>query len=88
MLNVPIEHSDDKAHRRLISQAVNQLINMPASATTAQLIDITDFINTDASKVLGYMVLNLDTGVHVFASGATDGAVWHFYDSSTAHTPV
>lgn len=57
-------------------------------ATTTQLEDVTDAINTSADKVLGYMVLNLTTGVTVFASGATDGAVWHFYDSTTAHTPA
>jgi hypothetical protein len=59
-----------------------------AQATTAELIDITNPVNTDASKVLGYQVLNSDTGATVFASGSTDGAVWHYYDESTAHTPV
>lgn len=57
-------------------------------ATTAQLVDIGHTINTDAAKVLGYMVLNTTTGVVVFASGATDGAVWHYYDGTTAHTPA
>jgi hypothetical protein len=62
--------------------------NYPDEATTTQLTDITDPINTSADKVLGRMVLNASTGVMVFASGNTDGAVWHFYDSTTAHTPV
>lgn len=57
-------------------------------ATTAELTDITNPINTDAKKVLGYQVLNTDTGATVFASGNTDGAAWHYYDESTAHTPV
>lgn len=61
--------------------------NIPESNTT-DLEDITATINTDAAKVLGYMVLNTTTGVTVFASGATDNAVWHYYDSTTAHTPV
>lgn len=61
--------------------------NIPESNTT-DLEDISAEINTDASKVLGYMVLNTTTGVTVFASGLTDGAVWHYYDSTTAHTPV
>lgn len=61
--------------------------NIPESNTT-DLEDIAATINTDASKVLGYMVLNVTTGVTVFASGDTDGGVWHYYDSTTAHTPV
>lgn len=61
--------------------------NIPESTTT-DLEDITATINTDAAKVLGYMVLNTTTGVTVFASGATDGAVWDYYDATTAHTPV
>ncbi len=67
-----------------IASAINDNIS---ESTTTKLIDITDDINTDASKVLGFPVRNLDTGVLVFASGDTDGAVWHFYDSTTAHTP-
>lgn len=59
-----------------------------AGATTTELEDATDAINTDAAKVLGYMVKNVTTGVHVFASGNGDTSVWHFYDESTAHTPV
>ena len=58
------------------------------TSTTAALEDVTNSINTDASKELGFMVKNTTTGLVVFASGNTDGAVWHFYDGSTAHTPV
>lgn len=60
----------------------------PVQATTTQLEDNTHAINTDAAKVLGYTVLNTTTGVTVFASGNGDSSVWHYYDSTTAHTPV
>jgi len=66
----------------------NSRIQSPAVSTTTHLEDITHVINTDAAKVLGYPVFNATTGITVFASGATDGAVWHYYDSTTAHTPV
>ena len=59
-----------------------------AQATTAELEDNTHAINTSADKVLGYAVLNTTTGVTVFASGNGDSSVWHYYDSTTAHTPV
>ena len=86
--NVPVTHSDDKLHRRLLAQTINWLLGRVIEASTVQLIDIADPINTSADKVLGYQVLNTTTGVTVFASGATDGAVWEYYDSTTAHTPV
>jgi hypothetical protein len=58
------------------------------TSTTAALEAIANAINTGAAKELGYMVLNTDTGLTVFASGNADGSDWHFYDSSVAHTPV
>lgn len=58
------------------------------TATTAELEDITDAINTAAAKELGFMVLNTTTGLTVFAAGSADGSLWHFYDETTAHTPV
>ncbi len=57
-------------------------------STTSDLEDITAKINTNPSKVLGFMILNTTTGATVFASGNTDGAVWHYYDSTLAHTPI
>ena len=62
--------------------------NPTPEATTAQLEDKTDTINTSADKVLGRMIYNTTTGVTVFASGALDGDTWDYYDSTTAHTPV
>lgn len=57
-------------------------------ATTTQLEDNTNAINTDAAKVLGYAVLNTTTGVTVFAAGSGDSDTWDFYDATTAHTPI
>lgn len=74
-------------HAQIDTHISNLSIHLVTS-TTAALEDITDSINTGAAKELGYMVLNTDTGLTVFASGNTDGAVWHYYDESTAHTPV
>jgi hypothetical protein len=58
------------------------------SATTAELENSLDSINTDAAKILGYMVLNSSTGKTVFAAGSGDFDVWHDYASNTVHTPV
>lgn len=58
------------------------------TATTAQLADITDSINTDNAKRQGYRVFNSTTNIPVWAVGATDGAVWVDATGATAHTPV
>ena len=70
-----------------LASTISDLVQ-PVTATTAELVDIGAAINTDAAKELGYMVTNSTTGLTVFASGNTDGAVWHFYDESLAHTPA
>ena len=72
----------------LLDQIVATLNDRIAESETVHLEDIADDINTSADKVLGFPVRNIDTGVLVFASGNTDGAVWHYYDETTAHTPV
>ena len=72
----------------LLDQIAGSINANITESTTAKLIDIADDINTTTAKVLGFPVRNIDTGVLVFASGNTDGSVWHFYDSTTAHTPV
>lgn len=64
------------------------LLSPVVTAATAQLVDITNAINTAAAKILGFAVLNTTTGATVFASGSADADVWHFYDESLAHTPV
>lgn len=58
------------------------------TATTAELIDYTDAINTTALKVAGYMVFNTTTGAPVWAVGANDTSVWNDATGSLAHTPV
>ncbi len=60
----------------------------PPSATTAQLADVTHAINTGADKVEGYMVLNLTTGLFVFANGSADADTWKLGTGTVAHTPV
>ena len=60
----------------------------PVTATTTQLADITHAINTGADKVAGYPVFNTTTGIPVWATGNTDGAVWNDATGATAHTPV
>lgn len=64
------------------------LENKVTTATTAELEDVTDAINTGAAKVEGYMVFNTDTNKPVWAVGSTDGNVWVDATGATAHTPV
>lgn len=59
-----------------------------AVATTVELEDITDAINTDTAKVAGYMVFNTTTGAPVWAIGDADGDVWNDATGAVAHTPV
>ena len=56
--------------------------------STADLEDINSSVNISPVKVLGFSLLNETTGVTVFASGNTDGAVWQYFNETTAHTPV
>ena len=74
-------HSTEGHWRRWVDDHLTE-------ATTAQLEDNAHEINTSADKVLGRSVYNSTTGVTVFASGNGDSDVWHYYDSTTAHTPV
>ena len=69
-----------------VKESLNDILT--PRATTAELEDISNPINTGAAKVLGYSVLNTTTGVTVFAAGSANGSVWHYYNESTAHTPV
>ena len=55
--------------------------------TTEELENIASTVNVN-NKVLSKRILNITTGATVFASGTAAGAVWHYYDSTTAHTPV
>jgi hypothetical protein len=58
------------------------------TATSTELLDIADAINTGADKVAGYQVFNTTTTAPVWAVGDTDGAVWVDATGTTAHTPV
>lgn len=59
-----------------------------ATATTTELADVTDAINTGAEKVAGYMVFNTTTNAPVWAEGATDADVWNDATGTTAHSPA
>jgi len=72
----------------LLDQIASAINGNIGESTTAQLENIADDVNTSADKELGYPRRNLDTKRLLFASGNTDGAVWHYYDSTTAHTPI
>ena len=58
------------------------------TATTAQLADITDPVNTGPQKHLGHRVFNSTTSIPVYAAGATAASVWTGPDGATDHTPV
>ena len=58
------------------------------TATTTELEDITDAINTDPRKVEGFQVFNTTTNTPVWAVGSADGSVWVDATATTAHTPV
>ena len=62
-------------------------IQAAVQATTAELADIGDAINT-ADKFTGKQVWNTTTGRPVWAAGNTAGAVWVDHAGSTLHTPV
>jgi len=81
----PVTKSKQENWRRYV---IEQLEIATNKATTTQLEDNTDAINTNVAKVLGYAVLNTTTGVIVFAEGNGDSDIWDFYNGNTAHTPV
>lgn len=58
------------------------------TATTTQLADVTDAINTDARKIAGFQVFNTATSKPLWAVGNTDGAVWVDATGTTAINPV
>lgn len=57
-------------------------------ATTAQLAENTDAINT-TDKFRGKQVLNTTTGILVYANGPAAGDTWKkVSDGTVAHTPA
>jgi hypothetical protein len=58
------------------------------SATTAELADVTDPINTSDRKKAGVPVFNSTTGAIVVSTGADDNSVWNTAAGAAAHTPV
>ena len=61
---------------------------MIVTATTTELEDVTDAINTRADKVEGYMVKNSTTNIPYWAAGNADADVWEDATGTTIHSPV
>jgi len=60
----------------------------PLTATTAELTDITNAVNTNANKVAGLMVWNTTTTAPVWALDDTDGGIWLDATGTLAHIPA
>jgi hypothetical protein len=73
-------------HAQIDTHIASTDLHLTLSNTT-DLEDQSATINT-TGKVFGKAVKNTTTGVLVFASGTGATAVWHYYDETTAHTPV
>jgi len=67
---------------------INEAPAANPTATTTELEDIADAINTGALKVPGYMVFNTTSGAPVWAIADTDGGVWNDATGTLAHTPI
>jgi len=78
---------DNSADWTIIDQT-RPLASANPTATTTELEDIADLVNTRIEKVAGYAVFNTTTGAPVWAIGDTDGAVWNDATGALAHTPV
>ena len=74
-------------HTRSADSTTWYSTTIPPSATTTQLQDKTHAINTNASKVAGYEVLNSTTGIKVYAVGNGDTDNWNYAGGSLAYTP-
>ena len=57
-------------------------------ATTTELEDITDAVNTTTDKRQGAVRYNTTTNKPVYAIGSADGSLWVDATGATAHTPV
>lgn len=66
---------------------INRATDIFPSASTADLIDISNPINTDFKR-LGKMVYSSGVNKPVWADGPTAGAVWVNATGATQHTPV
>jgi hypothetical protein len=56
-------------------------------ATTAELADISDPVNTP-NKHVGKWGFNTTTSRYVYSVGAATNLVWNFPDGTLAHTPA
>lgn len=65
-----------------------EILHQTVTATTAELTDITDTVNTSILKRAGYQVFNSTTSKPVWSVGSADGSLWVDATGATAHTPV
>jgi len=73
---------------RWLETVYHKLTEAPRTATTAQLADVDDSVNTDGHKNTGLMVYNTTTNKPVWADGPLYADVWVDATGSTAHSPV
>jgi len=71
----------------LVDTGTRTVVDGVGRATTTQLADVTDPINTD-KKNAGKDVINTTTSRRIYASGNGASANWNFMDGTVAHTPV
>lgn len=67
---------------------VGQITYDPHNATSAELLDIADAVNTGAAKVQGFQMYDTTLDQPVWAVGAADGDIWVDGVGATVHTPV
>lgn len=65
-----------------------EIFRQTATATTTELTDMTDDVNTSILKRAGYQVFNTTTSKPVWSVGSADGSVWVDATGATVHTPV
>ena len=64
------------------------LLSKFITATTANLEDVSNDINTNVNKVEGSMYFNITTNVPVWSVGNADDDVWVNALGSATHTPI
>jgi len=75
--------------RQILSAILGAFVSEPyaVTATTTELEDISDAINTADNKVAGYMVWNSTTGIPYWSDGAAANSTWSNSAGTATHTP-
>ena len=74
--------------KRRMASKINEELYTPQTATTTQLNDVTDAVNTGLDKVQGFRRYNTTTDNPVYAVGSADNDIWVDGVGSTVHTPA